>query len=327
MATFVKRNGRVTATVRVKDHPSQSKTFDTLRDAKAWAQEVEVRLRSEVASNFSHVTLQHALTRYLDEEVPKHRGSKKDTDRVNRLLRELPIQKPITDITKYDLVEWRNDRLKEVKGSSVHRDMGLLSAFFNHCVSEWGYIKYSPIADVTRPQKSPHRERIIQQNEIDQLLQQLQHDDATKPVSIGRQVAVIFLLALETGMRAGEICGLEWNRVYLDQKKVYLHTTKNGRPREVPLSKRAIELIRMMNGVNDGMVFALTPSTLDAYFRKARRLAGLDGFTFHDTRHTAATRIAKKIMLPDLVKMFGWSDPKMALVYYNPTATEIAERL
>jgi integrase len=112
------------------------------------------------------------------------------------------------------------------------------------------------------------------------VLQQLQHDDATKPIAISRQVAIVFLLALETGMRAGEVCGLTWDRVFLVQKKVYLHITKNGRPREVPLSKRAIELLQQMQQVNDTKVFAVEVPTLDAYFRKAKKQAGVKGLLF-----------------------------------------------
>ncbi|MGM7371421.1 integrase, partial [Acinetobacter baumannii] len=55
MATFQKRNGRVTATVRIKPHPAKSKTFDTLRDAKKWAQETEVRLKNEKLEIFDHI--------------------------------------------------------------------------------------------------------------------------------------------------------------------------------------------------------------------------------------------------------------------------------
>ncbi len=60
---------------------------------------------------------------------------------------------------------------------------------------------------------------------------------------------------------------------------------------------------------------------------QARIAANLLDLTFHDTRHTAATRIALKLPILDLCKMFGWSNPKRAMVYYNPTATEIASRL
>ncbi|AKQ59688.1 Phage integrase family protein [Bordetella hinzii] len=82
-----------------------------------------------------------------------------------------------------------------------------------------------------------------------------------------------------------------------------------------------------MKGWDDDFVFGLKTASLDALFRKYRERAGLEGFTFHDTRHTAATMISKKIDVLDLCKMFGWTDPKMAMVYYNPHASSIAARL
>ena len=78
MATFAKRNGRITATVRINPHPSQSKTFDTLRDAKHWAKEIEVKLSLETQGDYSHITLQIALERYRDEIIPSHRGADRE---------------------------------------------------------------------------------------------------------------------------------------------------------------------------------------------------------------------------------------------------------
>lgn len=329
MATFTRRNGRVTATIRIRPHPSQSKTFDTLRDAKLWAKEVELRLHNEKRGDFGHITLRVALEKYRDDIAPKLKSSRMTTGRIEVFLRELPVDLPIGEITKYHLLEWRDAKLKTLKGSSVTRDMAILSAMFGLAVKEWGYIPSNPLEDVARPVSPPHRERIITQLEIDTMLAALGHDEDAKPVSVGRQVAIAFLLALETGMRAGEIVGLEWSRVHLQERRVVLQVTKNGRPREVPLSRRAVNLLEKMKGVNDGAVFAMTPQTLDAYFRKARKQAGLSGFTFHDSRHTAATRIVQntKIDVLSLCKMFGWHDPKRAMTYFNPTATEIAELL
>ena len=69
------------------------------------------------------------------------------------------------------------------------------------------------------------------------------------------------------------------------------------------------------------------PRSLDALFRRARHRAGLDGFTFHDLRHTAATRLAPRLSVLDLCRMFGWAKADQALTYYNPSAGEIAKRL
>lgn len=142
-----------------------------------------------------------------------------------------------------------------------------------------------------------------------------------------RQVAVMLLLALETGMRAGEIEGLEWRRVFIEQSYLHLDDTKNGTARDVPLSSKAKALLGMMRGVDDERVFLVSGQTRDAIFRTARVKAGLDGFTFHDARRTAATRYSRKIDIMMLCRMFGWKNPKQAMVYYNPSASDMASRL
>jgi len=72
-----------------------------------------------------------------------------------------------------------------------------------------------------------------------------------------------------------------------------------------------------------------TAGSIDTHFRNAKGRAGLSGFTFHDSRHTAATWIGRsgKLQLVELCRMFGWSNPRMAMVYFNATAEDMANRL
>ena len=128
-------------------------------------------------------------------------------------------------------------------------------------------------------------------------------------------------------MRQSELCGLAWERVFIDKRYIKLLTTKNGRSREVPLSAKAVDILNILGPKKSGSIFEYSAYEVSSEFRNTRIAADLDGFTFHDTRHTAATRIALKIPLLDLCKMFGWSEPKRAMIYYNPTASEIASRL
>lgn len=58
-----------------------------------------------------------------------------------------------------------------------------------------------------------------------------------------------------------------------------------------------------------------------------RDRAGLSGFVFHDTRHTAATWMAQKLHVLELCKVFGWKNPAQAMTYYNPKASDIATRM
>jgi integrase len=97
--------------------------------------------------------------------------------------------------------------------------------------------------------------------------------------------------------------------------------------RDIPLTVAALRLVDMLRGFDDELVCGLKPQTLDALFRRARMRAGLDGFTFHDARHTAATRLAQRLHVLDLCKVFGWSNTDQALTYYNPKAGELAKRM
>ena len=121
--------------------------------------------------------------------------------------------------------------------------------------------------------------------------------------------------------------GLRWEDVRGDYCTLHAEGTKTGKAREVPLTAAARRTLDAMRGWDDVMVFGLTAKTLDALFRKHRGRAGLAGFTFHDSRHTAATRMAQVLHVLDLCKVFGWTNTSRALTYYNPRGSDIAKRL
>jgi integrase len=150
------------------------------------------------------------------------------------------------------------------------------------------------------------------------------YSPALRVRTVAQSVAVCFLTALRTGMRAGELTGLNWDRVEVDH--VILPITKT-KPRKVPLSDKALRLIDKMKGYDPQLVFGTNSRSLDANFRKYRDRAGLEGFTFHDSRHTAATMLSRMLDVMDLCRMFGWTDTRMALRYYNPSASSISQIL
>ena len=125
-------------------------------------------------------------------------------------------------------------------------------------------------------------------------------------------------------MRSGEITGLTWDKV--GAKSVHLPRTKNGDYREVPLSKRAREILEEMPR-ESGMVFNLSPELRDALFRKARDRAKIVDLHFHDTRAEAIWRLSKKLDVMELARMIGHRDLKSLMLYYNTSADELADRL
>jgi integrase len=155
-------------------------------------------------------------------------------------------------------------------------------------------------------------------------------------------MAVCFLLALRTGMRAGDLTGLTWANIHSQHAAIEIDKVgrRKGIGRDVPLSKKSIRVLNKMRGFDTLSVFSLKPQTLDSRFRDIRERVGLtvrddkgeileSTLHFHDTRHTAATWIglSGKLTLIELCNMFGWSDPKMALRYFNPKPASIANKL
>lgn len=302
-------------------------TFPTKRAAENFQAKETARLLSQdPAAPVSNKTLEDALVDYAKKVSPTKRSSRWELNRLQAYRSHgLPLDKPLRNVSTADLALWRDRRLAVTARGTVLRDMTLLGNVFEVARREWQWIETNPMKDVRRPQSPDHRERLIGFREIRVMLRALRH--APQVRSVGCAVSHAFLLALSTGMRAGEICALKWPDVESDH--VVLHISKTGKGRKVPLSAVGIRIIERMRGWDADSVFGLTSQTLDANFRKYRDRAGLSGFTFHDSRHTACTRIA---MIPGmtelmLCKIMGWSSLKQALTYFNPQVSTMAKLL
>jgi integrase len=335
MASIAKRDGswRVQiATLGVRD----SKTFNTKAEALAWAAKRETEIREGDATGIQKGrTLDDAFRRYEKEVSAHKRGKRQEILRMGAIGRYEIAGTPLSDMKLADITpdilgRWRDQRLTvdKVKGSSVNRDLNLLSHVFASATKEWKWIARSPTTDVRRPADPPARDRLYSDDEIERICFALGFDQAeTELATTGYQrVAVAFLFAIETAMRAGEICGLVASDIV--GRTATLRQTKNGTKRGVPLSRRAAELLRVLPAVLDEEpLFGMTARSLDALFRKAKKRAMIDDGTFHDTRHLAITRLAKKLNVLDLARMVGHRDLRQLQVYYNETAEEIASRL
>lgn len=318
-----------------------SGTFDTKREADEWAARKRIELNAvKKGGPGSNKTLLDVLRRYAEEETPKKRGNVKELIRLNAFEdaekhKHLPLKKLVHAVTSDDIGKWRNHRLTLNARGAVLRDLGLLSSVLGTCKSEWKWIRANPVEDVSKPANPDHRTRLISGPEIRGVLRRLGYKKG-EVRSVSQAVAHAFLLALFSGMRAGEICGLIWARVRADYvtlpdlrqvEEDGKGTVKTGKGRDVPLSRGAQRVIKRMHGWDTETVFGLQSQTLDTLFRRARDRAKLSGFTFHDSRHTACTHLARKIDVLDLCKMMGWVKTTQALTYFNPKASDIAKRL
>lgn len=329
MASFRKRSGGWRAEIAVLG-TRESETFSTKAEAVAWAAEREAQLRRSNANGIVEgKTCQEAFKRYLEEVSVHKKGAHWEGIRLVALAKHVVAGKKfgdylIAEVTPDILGQWRDMRLKTVKGSTVNRDLNLISNIFTTARSEWKWVLKSPTADLRRPKDPPPRDRLISQDEIDRVCLALGYDGEI--TNISSVIAAAFLFAIETGMRSGEILSLTPTRI--TGSVAHLPRTKNDSKRDVPLSKRALEILSELPTPLPGApYFTVSAKSRDALFRKAVTRAGIEALTFHDTRHEAITRLAKKLNILELARMVGHKDIRQLQVYYNETAAEIAKKL
>ena len=194
--------------------------------------------------------------------------------------------------------------------------MNLLSAVFTTCVKEWGYAGANPMKNTRRPANPRPRTKRIGWREIRGVLRALGWHMAA-PVTLQQQAGFAFLMSLHTAMRAAEVLRARYVGAVAE-----LDDTKNGEARRVPLSGRAQRLVKFCPE------FTITSASLDALFRNARANAGLSGFTFHDARATALTRMSKKVDVLQLAKISGHRDINLlSNTYFREAAEDIGLRL
>lgn len=356
MATITKRGiSQWQVKIRRKGYPTQSRTFETKAAAEKWSHAVEHEFDT---SGFvdrreaEKTTLRTILERYSREVTPTKKCAAVEFVIIKSLLRDsiLPNLK-MSALTSSEVAAWRDRRLSSVSGPTVNREIDVLSSVINHARREYGIHMENPIQLIKRPEKSKGRDRRLSDEEERYLFAALdqapRREDGTFSRAAKNQwLAPVVKLALETAMRRGEILALEWQHVDLKEQTAHLPDTKNGDPRTVPLSSRAVEILKGLPRSISGRVFPITAMALRKGFARAldrakdkyredcekeekeANPAFLDNVHFHDTRHEAASRLAEKLSnILELSAVTGHKDLRMLKRYYHPRAADLAKKL
>jgi integrase len=135
--------------------------------------------------------------------------------------------------------------------------------------------------------------------------------------------------AVETAMRQGEQLGLRWEDVYLARSVAILPMTKNGEGRAVPLSARAVEILRSIPRSLSGKVFPVEAKGLYSAFKSACRRAGIEDYTWHDLRHESVSRWAERgdMSIHELAAISGHKTLQMLKRYTHLHAEKLAEKM
>lgn len=339
MATIRKRktSKKYEVQIRRDGWPTLTRTFSKAADANAWASVIESEMergvfidRTEAEKN----TLGDLLQRYLTDVSSQKKGHSTERYRLVALQRD-PIAKiKVAGLSGKLMAEWGDKRLKEVSGSTVNRDLNLISHVINVARKEWGIHVENPVSMIRRPPENRARNRRLAAGEEESLLAELELSARSERGTFeaggthNPWMRPLVILALETAMRRSELLALRWSDVFLSDRFVRLHDTKNGEARDVPLSTRAYQVLAGLPRHISGRVFPITGDAVKKAFTRAVERAGLGDFHFHDLRHEATSRIAEKLdNVLELSAVTGHKTLTMLKRYYHPRAKDLARKL
>lgn len=338
MATLTKREGKNGTSWRVqirrKGHPTQTRTFEKHSDAKAWAREIEGQMDKRAfvpLGDAENTTLHDALDQYLREVTPNKKGAKQEEGRIDLLKRMKISEFTLTRLRSADIASWRDDLITMGKAPTTIRNMAtIISQVYETAKNEWGMEGlHNPVKTVKMPKHRPGRDRrLIKHTDPAQ-------DEETRLLkacvaSKNHWLKPIVILAIETGMRLGEILSIHRDNIDCEHSTIHLPDTKNGTSRDVPLSSRALTALQKApaSANPDGQRFPMSTHSFEHHFKKARENAGIENLRFHDLRHEATSRLFEHgLDIMEVAHITGHKTLDMLRRYTHLKASDLAKKL
>lgn len=220
------------------------------------------------------------------------------------------------DITTQDVEKYKAERANDVVGknkkispATVNRELATLKTMFSKAVA-WGKLKDSPAKNVQFLREPEGRVRYLEKEEIVKLL-----------AKCSARLRSIVIVALNTGMRRGEILNLKWHDVDFQRDIISLFDTKNGESRKIPMNAQVkVTLIKVKKHPESQYIFCNRKgeplSNVRKSFFTAIQNAGIINFHFHDLRHTFASQLVMAgIDINTTRELLGHKDIRMTLRY------------
>ena len=334
MATIRKRgDAQWQCQIRMRGQPPQSRTFSTRADAERWGRQIESQMDRRVfrpTAEAERTTLSVLLDRYETEVLPTKRSIKPEKSRIKAVKANLG-KHSAASLTSAHIAKYRDDRIAEgMSGAAVVHELNLINRVLKTAVIDWGIALPAglPTALVRKPQSSKPRERRpipskssrrcnARQGELERIVA------ATK----SPELTAIVEFAVETAMRRGEIANAHWEHVDLKKRTLFIPKTKTDEARTIPLSSRAIAILKVRTR-EEGMIFQMRPDSITQAFERACERAGVKDLRFHDLRHEATSRLFERgLSVMEAAAVTGHKTLDMLKRYTHLRVEDLARKL
>lgn len=260
-------------------------------------------------------------------------------------------------VSAFDVERIKARRLKaKRKPSTVNRDLDRIRGVLSRAV-EWGFLTFHPLKSVKRAKGEDHsRVRYLTAEENARLRAALADREAERRASRARHNAwhavrgsaghpqwpgdgftdhlmPMVLVALNTGLRRGELLGLEWRSVNLSSAllTVDVGNAKSRKARHIPLNAEALDVLTRWHqqSKRSGLVFpgfsGERMGNINKSWAGIVSAAELIDFRFHDLRHDFASKLVMAgVDLNTVRELMGHADIKMTLRYAHLAPEKLA---
>ena len=328
MATFVSKNGKIQVKIR-KNGANKSATFATRSEANVWAalQERGVEVDNQIAAaqiaegKYYPANFAEILNKYRDKVTLMKKTAKAESAMIDCLLRDAPFMSvPIHQLETIHFNDFRDQRLRKVKAASVSRQFDVLRAACKYAKEQLKW--WPPSANLALCKTPvPHQKafRRIEDDVFDVVFQAAQ-------VSRNNYLIDAIKIAVETGMRRGEIANLKWVDVDLQRSIITVRDTKTGHDRVVVMSPNARKVIEAREN-KTGKVLGTSNNALKLAWQRCKKRAGVS-IRFHDLRHEACSRFFEMGFNPaEVSSLSGHLTLKSLMRYSHATQDKILKRM
>lgn len=337
MASITQRSGSYRVRIFRKNDKPISKSFSSELEATQWLKktqaQLELGLYQEEVKN--KVNLKVGFCEAVEKYIPAHsvhKGNHKTEAGILRILASRWEGRCLNTISKQDIVLLKDELLAKGRAAStVNHYLNALSQLYQIAINEWGLKLTNPITGIKRMSEPPGRMKRLSVEAETTLLaccHELHLD----------YLADIIAVAIETGMRCGEILSMRWEDMDFINRKVLLRDTKNGDSRQVPLSSRVKRILEQLSSKDTGdLVFPYCRWTIRRHYTKVVKQSAkahkvvqnpFIGLRFHDLRHEALSRLSDKgLNVVELAHISGHKTLSMLRRYTHPNHEILLSKL
>ncbi|WP_186084186.1 tyrosine-type recombinase/integrase [Burkholderia gladioli] len=358
MAYISQRGAYWRAEVRRRGYKPVYRSFDTKQQAQTWARRVEGEMDAGAyvdRSESERTTLREALERYRRDVVPEKRHPYQENRRIDRWTHHDLAYRTLASLRGADFAKYRDERRLAGKAENTIRlELQIVSHLYEIARKEWGMEGLSnPLATIRKPTGSQARDRRLRPGEFDKL--------RTLLSSSGNPwAAPAFELAIETSLRQGALFSIRWEWLDVENRLVKFPPDARGAdnkgvPAALPLSKRAINVLRNLAAIAEGVdvmtartlygppnvsfaglngrIFGTTTNAVICVWKRTIKAASaedpeLSSLRWHDLRHEAASRLFEKGLHPmEVASITGHRSMQMLKRYTHLKLESLLEKL